>query len=345
MKKSFYTFILGVISLFSISVSAQDSEKANALWVHDTRDVNEVPSYFKGEIRADLKQISTIGIDMPNGFSTNLTISPWVDASAGFIHQLNFNNNGLFYRNGDPSKTSWNNWSKLVLCDLDGSIEVVGHPESQNDQSTISYALSNKGIGGGLHTWKMVTASAAGGWGVASNGYEIWEYPAYATQDNCCKRRFVIQTSRDQGNSYSAVIIGPKGGLNIGYPYNYTATDMNDLSVNGNVGIGTLDTQGYKLSVNGTIRAKEIKVDSDWADFVFKKGYKLPTLKEVETHINENGTLPGIPSESEVKTNGVNLAETNALLLQKIEELTLYIIQQEKRMESMEAEIKSIRSN
>ena len=117
------------------------------------------------------------------------------------------------------------------------------------------------------------------------------------------------------------------------------------FSKDNNVGIGTLDPQGYKLAVNGTIRAKEIKVDSDWADFVFKKDYKLPTLKEVETHINENGTLPGIPSESEVKANGVNLAETNALLLQKIEELTLYIIKKEKRMESMEAEIKSIRSN
>ena len=117
------------------------------------------------------------------------------------------------------------------------------------------------------------------------------------------------------------------------------------FSKDNNVGIGTLDPQGYKLAVNGTIRAKEIKVDSDWADFVFKKDYKLPTLKEVETHINENGTLPGIPSEAEVKANGVNLAETNALLLQKIEELTLYIIQQEKRMESMEAEIKSIRAN
>ena len=118
-----------------------------------------------------------------------------------------------------------------------------------------------------------------------------------------------------------------------------------NLLTSGSIGIGTANTEGYKLAVNGVIRAKEIKVESDWADFVFKKDYKLPTLKEVETHINENGTLPGIPSEAEVKANGVNLAETNALLLQKIEELTLYIIQQEKRMESMEAEIKSIRAN
>ena len=103
----------------------------------------------------------------------------------------------------------------------------------------------------------------------------------------------------------------------------------------GNVGIGTLDPQGYKLAVNGTIRAKEIKVDSDWADFVFKKGYKLPTLEEVEQHIGEKGTLPGVPSEEEVKANGVNLAETNALLLQKIEELTLYIIEMKKEINEL----------
>ena len=153
-------------------------------------------------------------------------------------------------------------------------------------------------------------------------------------------------TQRIAGDLYLGGSIGiatenPQSELDV----NGTISTKRLLVTDGNVGIGTLDPQGYKLAVNGTIRAKEIKVDSDWADFVFKKDYKLPTLKEVETHINENGTLPGIPSESEVKGNGVNLAETNALLLQKIEELTLYIIQQEKRMESMEAEIKSIRSN
>lgn len=337
MKTVFYKLVVYVIFMLPTNICAQT---ATSLQVNDTRNVNEPPSYFKGEVRADLKQISTIGIGVPDGFSTNITVSPWIDASAGFVHQLNFNNNGLFYRSGDISNTSWNNWSKLVVSDLEGNIEIVGHPESQDDQSIISYALSNTGINGGLHTWKMSTASAAGGWGVGSNGYEIWEYPANATQDDCCKRRFVIQTSRTQGDSYSAVIIGPRGGINIGYPYNYIATDVNDLSVSGNVGIGTLDTKGYKLAVNGTIRAKEIRVESDWADFVFKKGYNLPTLKEVKRHIDENGTLPGVPSEKEVKANGVNLAETDVLLLQKIEELTLYIIDLKQEIEDLKSQIK-----
>ena len=341
MKKSFFVLFMCLLCSSQVAVNAQSSQKTDALMVRDTRDVNEPPSFFKQEIRADLKTLATAGISTAYGFSTNLTISPWPDASAGYIHQLNFNNNGVFYRNGDASKTSWNVWNKLVLCDLDGNIEVAGHPANQNEESLISYILSNKGVNGQPHRWKMMTASYAGYKGVKSNGYEIWEYPADVSQDDCCKRRFAIQTCRGE-SSHSCVIIGPKGGLNIGYPSYYEATDLNDLSVNGNVGIGTSDTQGYKLAVNGTIRAKEVKVESEWADFVFKKDYNLPALEEVEQHIEENGTLPGVPSEKEVKANGVNLAETNVLLLQKIEELTLYIIQQEKRMEVMVAKIDSM---
>ena len=113
----------------------------------------------------------------------------------------------------------------------------------------------------------------------------------------------------------------------------------NSILVDGNMGIGTTNPQN-KLDVNGTIRAKEIRVESDWADFVFKKGYNLPTLKEVKRHIDENGTLPGVPSEKEVKANGVNLAETDVLLLQKIEELTLYIIDLKQEIEDLKSQIK-----
>lgn len=341
MKKNLSIVLVCLLCSFQVVVNAQNPQKADALMVYDTRDTSDPPSFFKQEIRADMKTLAAIGISTAYGFSTNLTISPWSDASAGYIHQLNFNNSGVFYRNGDASQTSWNVWNKLALCDLEGNMEVIRHPAGQNEESLISYILTNSGMNGHPHRWKMMTASYTGYAGVKPNGYEIWEYPAAALQEDCCKRRFAIQTCQEE-SSYSCVIIGPKGGLNIGYPSYYEVTDLNDLSVNGNVGIGTSDTQGYKLAVNGIIRAKEVKVESEWADFVFKKGYNLPALKEVERHIEEKGTLPGVPSEKEVKANGVNLAETNVLLLQKIEELTLYIIQQEKRMEVMEAKINSM---
>ena len=101
------------------------------------------------------------------------------------------------------------------------------------------------------------------------------------------------------------------------------------INASGNVGIGISSPQN-KLDVNGTIRATEVKVEAGWADFVFDKDYKLPTLQEVENHINEHKHLPDIPSEAEVKENGVSLGEMQAKLLQKIEELTLYVIKQDK---------------
>ena len=114
-------------------------------------------------------------------------------------------------------------------------------------------------------------------------------------------------------------------------------------SSEGNIGIGVLNPQN-KLDVVGTIRATEVKVETGWADFVFDKDYKLPTLQEVENHINEHKHLPDIPSEAEVKENGVSLGEMQAKLLQKIEELTLYVIKQDKTIKEQGDLIQELRS-
>jgi hypothetical protein len=109
---------------------------------------------------------------------------------------------------------------------------------------------------------------------------------------------------------------------------------------NGNIGIGVM-TPTNKLDVNGTIHSREVKVDiTGWPDYVFKKEFDLPTLEEVEKHINEKGHLENIPDEKEVLKNGINLGEMNAKLLQKIEELTLYVIEQNKKINELEKENK-----
>lgn len=112
----------------------------------------------------------------------------------------------------------------------------------------------------------------------------------------------------------------------------------------GKVGIGVSNPVNA-LDVNGKLHAREVLIDNTgWADFVFDKSYKLPTLEEVEAHINKHSRLPEIPSEAEVKENGINVGEMQVILLQKIEELTLYVIQQQKELNEVKKENKELRT-
>ena len=115
----------------------------------------------------------------------------------------------------------------------------------------------------------------------------------------------------------------------------WTLNNQDVYYTDGNVGIG-ITTPDEKLAVNGNIHTKEVRVDlTGWSDFVFEKEYKLPTLKEVEKHIKEKGHLKDIPSAKHVEENGILLGNMDAKLLQKIEELTLYILQQQNKIEQL----------
>lgn len=117
----------------------------------------------------------------------------------------------------------------------------------------------------------------------------------------------------------------------------------NDIYNNnsGNIGIGTTDTKGYKFAVNGDAIFNKVKVKSylDWPDYVFQQGYPLLSLQEIESYIKLNNHLPGVPSASEVRMNGVDLTENLAILLKKIEELTLLLIDQNRRLEEQAKKI------
>jgi hypothetical protein len=120
------------------------------------------------------------------------------------------------------------------------------------------------------------------------------------------------------------------------------------LKSNGNFGIGTTDPQA-KLSVNGTgtfngkIKCTEVEVSlGAWPDHVFKTGYNLRSLSEVENFINLNKHLPDVPSEETVLANGASLGQMNAILLQKVEELTLYMIQLQKDNDALKTRISNL---
>ena len=134
--------------------------------------------------------------------------------------------------------------------------------------------------------------------------------------------------------------------------YNTAVNDDNvgtsALSINAqsNVTIGTPAPSGpqgdYKLSVWGRARANEIVVNTTGADFVFADNYRLRPLKEVEQFIATNNHLPEIPSAKEMQANGMAVGELQTKLLQKIEELTLYVIELKQENELQAAKIKAL---
>lgn len=159
-------------------------------------------------------------------------------------------------------------------------------------------------------------------------------------------------TVPEYGEHYSTLHLQPKidvmdfyRGVGISYPANVDVPWGVGLAVEGNVGIGTLNPQD-KLSVKGKIRAEEIKVTNsaaDWPDYVFAANYQLPRLSETEKFIQANGHLPGVPKAAEVEADGIHLGEMNKILLKKIEEMTLQMIELNKRVQKQEEIIKSLK--
>jgi hypothetical protein len=142
-----------------------------------------------------------------------------------------------------------------------------------------------------------------------------------------------------QANSYASLGTFDDVGTS------YVRLDIDALTLNlnaysgGNVGIGTADPGSYRLNVAGIIQADEVVVNTGGADFVFASDYKLLSLSEVEEYIIENNHLPYLAPASEMKENGMNVSEMQTILLQKIEGLTLYSIQQKKEIELLKQEI------
>jgi hypothetical protein len=126
------------------------------------------------------------------------------------------------------------------------------------------------------------------------------------------------------------------------------------INLNGNVGIGTANPD-EKLTVNGTIHSTEVKVTQNVpADYVFQKYYNgkselkadyvMPTLAEIEDFTRKNNHLPNVPSAKEIQEKGLSLGEMSNVLLQKVEELTLYVIEQNKKTQSQQEEIECLKA-
>ena len=238
----------------------------------------------------------------------------WKDNTAAFTPVLSINDD-LNVGIGTTAPSSYQHGG------VNKVLEVNNPGTSVNSQSHVILSsgstLPNSAVG--TLTWSMANSTASNK-GVAYIGV-------------------VTGTNSTSANPSSSIMFATRNASQANW------SPQMVLSDNGFLGIGTLNPKNT-LDVKGTIHSQEVKVDMlDWSDFVFKKEYKLPTLEEVENHIIQKGHLENIPSEEEVVKNGINLGEMNAKLLQKIEELTLYLIQQNKQIEKQNKEMEELREN
>ena len=131
---------------------------------------------------------------------------------------------------------------------------------------------------------------------------------------------------RDQANAIDVIVVQNNARANALF-----------FGSNGNVGIGTT-TPSSDFAVNGKISCKELEITLDgWPDYVFKKDYKLMSLYDLEKFISTNKHLPGVPSENEIVQNGMSVGETNKILMEKVEELTLHVIDLQKQIDNLKS--------
>lgn len=224
-----------------------------------------------------------------------------LDSKAGFATYINHYNQGPTFINTQGGNVGIGTTNPSEKLDVNGNINVV--------RVKSSTAIFNSNSRNSLNSFNTgQDPNLSGGWIAADFG----------GNDNASDRLVV-------GTGFGGkVVIGT---------HNFNLTQWGgDILISpngGNVAIGTTSAR-EKLSVNGKIRAHEIKVEiQNWPDYVFLKGYEKASLKDIKRYIDTYGHLPEVPSAEEVKEKGASLGEINKVLLKKIEELTLHLIEKE----------------
>ncbi|MFT0716757.1 hypothetical protein [Flagellimonas lutimaris] len=247
-----------------------------------------------------------ISHDMTNGLSISQ------GSQVGYRELLTIKNNGnVGIGTNNPIA------ALEINKNIDGSASAFILNQNSGSNARAIFLLGRESTGGKYGYLAHYGENYAGSWGDYTNSESTW------LVGNDTNGLGIIA-----GNSQGKIFFGTG------------SSEKMRLTSNGFLGLGTKNPDA-KLTVKGKIHAEEVKVDLTvpGPDYVFKEGYDLKSLEEVQNHIKEHGHLPNIPSAHEMEENGVQLGEMNMKLLEKIEELTLYTLQQQKEIKQYQVDM------
>jgi hypothetical protein len=212
---------------------------------------------------------------------------------------------------------------------------------------TPSMVISNSGNVGIGTTSPADKFQVLGSGQFGSNGTGSYGLAISNNDQSNVRARF---SNTGTGGQIFSLVGGNPGISNSGFAiYDETnAASRFYIGSTGNVGIGTTVPGSYKLAVEGTIGARKMKITQQgipWADYVFHDDYQLRSLESLDKYIQQYKHLPEVPTTKEVNENGLDVADTQALLLKKIEELTLYMIELKKENSNIKKELEMVKKS
>ncbi|MCD4698835.1 MAG: hypothetical protein K8S16_21595, partial [Bacteroidales bacterium] len=280
---------------------------SNRLYIHNESNTNPlIYGEFDNEILCINGSLG-VGHNSPLGRVS-------VEARSGTTTFFS-NQKGLVIKDG-----SWNNGNELEIQDHNGNIELVLNDYGRLGIGDVSPQAGVHIKGNDWPSSFLYLESGAGG----DAGIRIYEGPdpKWHIFNNAVNNGLQINNQ----NSTDPIFFANQN--------------------TGSVGIGTTDlASGYRLSVEGKLACEEVLVEysNGWPDYVFSEDYNLVELEDLERQIKENNHLPGIPSAKDVEENGFHLAEMQKKVLQKVEELTLYTIEQGKFIKELQKQVEELK--
>lgn len=333
MNKVFFRSIIGIL-ISNCIFSNLVAQTATDLQVQDSRYISTTPSTYEKKFQVSLKYYSAIGLpQLGTNYSTVIGLRGWSsDNTGGKAHELAFSDDGqIRLRSGNSP--SWGSWMKLISEDENGNVAIG------NLANTSKLQIVGNELGNSINDRSNLLMLRAK-LGYNESKLQIFN-KRFTSGDTWLTISTRIQQTIDVSDM-AYIEFNPPGmswGMALG------TADQGRLYIDnkGNVGIGTqkIADPAFGLFVEKGIRTRKVKVDAvNWPDYVFDSCYNLNSLKWVSEYVRKNKHLPDVPSAQQLSREGVDLMEMQETLLRKIEELTLYIIELNEKLEAQEKLIK-----